>query len=202
MTADFTLSAIVDDLDPQLELKTADLEKLLEALCAAEHPGSFRVLFWLLLRTFQKDPDLHAAIVESWIPSEASLARLLEDAGKGGTRIVLSLEGVRGELKRIWQLCDDIGLANLVASNEPLAVVALAPMAALHTERQLDELIAAVSRGLQWKDPGEILSPDGDQEFDVEALVALAQTRLVRTGGGEALNIVVLRLMNVAESVN
>ena len=93
MTADFKLSTFVNDPELQLELKAGDLEQLLEALCAAEHPGSFKVLFWLLLKAIQKHPGLHAEITEAWRPSEAGLARLLEDSGKDGTRIVLSLEG-------------------------------------------------------------------------------------------------------------
>ncbi len=202
MTVDFKLSTLATDPELLLSLKSTDFEQLLELLTAAEHPESFRVLFWLVLRTLQTHPELHASVFEAWMPSEASLARLLEDVGKDGARIVLSLEGVRSELERVWQLCDEIGVPNLVPTTEPLEAVALAPMAALFTERQLDELIAAVARGRQWKDPAEILGAEGDQEFDLEALIGLAQARLVKTKGGEALNLVVLRLLSIADQVN
>ena len=205
MNTHFTLTAFVADSDSEEQASPLDLEHLetlLTTLIAAERPRSFRVLFWLLLRTFRKKPELHAAIIEEWLPSEADLAQLLEDAGKDGARTALSLEGVRGELERLWQLCDDAGLASLVKTTDPWEAAALAPMAALYTEEQLDQLIAAAARGQQWRDPAEILSPDGEGELDLEALIGLAQSRMVKAKGGEALNIVVLRLMSCADKVN
>ena len=203
MNTEPSLTAFVTDPQTPLEkLEPANLSTLLELLTIAEHPDSYRVLFWLLLRTLHNHPELHAAVVEEWKPNEASLARLLEDVGKHGAQIVLSLEGVKSELERIWQLCDDIGVSNLEPTSEPLEVVALAPMAALFTERQLDELVAAVAQGRQWKDPAEVLSPSGETEFDLEAILALAQSRMVKAEGGEALNIVVLRLLSMADKVD
>ncbi len=186
----------------ELELEPRHLEHLISALLRAENPRSLRVLFWLLLQTVAAKPELLAKLNEDWLPTEPDLAQLLEDAGKDGTWAVLSLEGLEGRLERLWQLSDDAGLANLTRSSDPWEMVSVAPMAALYAERQLDELIAAVAQGRQWKDPAEILNPDGEQEFDLEAMIGLAEARMVRTEGGEALNLVVLCLMNYADRVN
>ena len=186
----------------ELELEPQHLKHLFSALLRAENPRSLRVLFWLLLQTVAAKPELLAKLNEDWLPTEPDLAQLLEDAGKDGTWAVLSLDGLEGRLERLWQLSDDAGLGHLVQSSDPWEIIAIAPMAALYAERQLDELIAAVAQGRQWKDPGEILSPDGEQEFDLEALIGLAQARMVKTKGGEALNLVVLRLMNHVDRVN
>ena len=185
-----------------VELESFHLETLLSAVLKAENPRSLSLLFWLLLHTVQNQPELEASLLEKWTPTETDLAQLLEDAGKDGTRVVLSFEALKGRLERLWQLSDDAGLAHLVKSSDPWKIASAAPMAALYAERQLDELIAAVSQNRQWQDPAEILSPDGEQDFDLEALIGLAQARMVKTKHGEALNIVVLRLMQHADHVN
>ena len=139
-------------------------------------------------------------MLEEWVPSEADLAQLLEDAGGSGTKAVLGLEGVSGQLGRLWELCDDAGLAERMKSTDPWNVASLAPMAAIVAEQQLDALIDAVVRGLEWTDPAEVLSPIGDTDFDLEALIGLAQGRLVHLGGGgEALHVVTLRLLSYAD---
>ncbi len=185
-----------------LELEPDHLESLFRSLLRAENPRSLRILFWLLLHVVRDDRELHEALVEEWLPTEGDLAQLLEDIGRDGTQIVLSFDLLTGRLERLWQLSDDAGLTHLTKSSDPWEMVSVAPMAALYAERQLDELIAAVAQGRRWKDPAEILSPNGEQEFDLEALIGLAQARMVRTEGGEALNLVVLRLMNHADRVN
>lgn len=182
-----------------LKVEPAHLEALFRSLLIAENPRSVRVLFWLLLHVVQSDHELHEALAEEWLPSETDLAQLLEDVGGDGTRIVLSFEILRGRLERLWQLSEDAGVALLTKSSDPWEIASATPMAALYAERQLDELIAAVAQGQQWKDPAEILSPDDEQEFDLEVLLGLAQARMVKTKGSEALNIVTLRLLNHAD---
>ncbi|KXJ04781.1 hypothetical protein AC249_AIPGENE116, partial [Exaiptasia diaphana] len=120
-------------------------------------------------------PTLYASIAEHWMASEADVAQLLEDAGPEETKTVLSLDGVQDEFSRLWTLSDDAGLSNLVKTSapSPWQLLALAPMAALVAERQLDELVAAIERDRKWVDPSEILMG----EFDVEALICIAQAR-------------------------
>ncbi len=200
---DLKLTAFVTDSGSiEADIQARDLELLLETLIHSEHPRSYRVLFWLMLRTLQSHPELLADIVEAWMPSESDLAQLLEDAGLDGTQTVLTLRDFKSLAERLWELCDDIGAEHLPGLGDPWASVSLAPMAALYAERQLDELIATVSRGKQWKDPAEVLSPSGESEFDLEAILALAHARMAKTSGSEALNIVILRLLNVADRVN
>ena len=93
-------------------------------------------------------------------------------------------------------------MANLVSTSNAWEAIALAPMAALHTERQLDALIAAVARDRPWKDPAEVLHAEGEDEIDLEALLALAQARMVQAGGGEVLSRVVLRLLECTEDIH
>lgn len=203
MTDSFTLTdRFGASVAIELELEPDHLLSLFRSLLMAENPRSIRVLFWLLLHVVQGDSELHGTLVEEWLPSEADLAQLLEDVGGLGTRVVLSFDVLRGRLERLWQLSDDAGLTHLTKSSDPWEMASAAPMAALYAERQLDELIASIAQGRQWKDPAEILSPDGDQEFDLEALIGLAQARMVRTKGGEALSLVILRLMALADRVN
>lgn len=204
MTEAFTLRAFVSDAAGEDEsIQPERLEALLSSLIRSEHPRSFRVLFWLLLRTLQSRAELQAAIMEEWFPSEADLAQLLEDVGGSGTPAVLAMVGIKGLLERLWQLSDDAGISAHMKVGDPWEIVALAPMAALYAERQLDALVDAVARGLQWQDPAEILDPEGDIEVDLEALIGLAQARMVaQGGGGEALNLVTLRLLNHADRVN
>ena len=201
MNTPFTLTDFVAAAS-SLELEPAQLEALFITLLRAENPRSLRLFFWLLLQTAQSNAELHAKLTEEWLPTEADLAQLLEDVGTGGTQVILSLEGLQERLERLWQLSDDAGLSRLVRSKDPWEIVAVAPMAALYAERQLDELVAAVAQGQQWKDPAEILSPDGEQEFDIDALIGLAQARMIQTKGGESLNITMLRLLTYADRVN
>lgn len=200
----FTLvSFTTEHTDNRAPLDLDGLEALFHALTAAERPRSFRVFVWILLRTLKTNGELHASMLEEWLPSEADLAQLLEDAGADGAQTLLALEGTQGQLDRLWQLCDDSGLSNLAKANDPWNVVSLAPMAALYTERQLEELISAIAGGRQWKDPAEILNPDGDTEFDIDALLCLAQTRMATMrGSGEALNLTVVRLLRCADRIN
>ena len=73
-------------------------------------------------------------------------------------------------------------------------------MVALLAEQQLDQLIAAVARDTPWKDPADVIDPDGITDFDLESIIALAQARMIQTeGGGEALNLAMLRLLNWAD---
>ena len=202
MAEPFTLRAFLSDTD-ELLLQPTHVEALLVALTAAERPRSFRVLFWLLVQTLQSRAELQAAIMEEWFPSEADLAQLLEDVGGSGTPAVLAMAGIKGQVERLWELSDDAGIAAHMKVGDPWEVVALAPMAALYAERQLDALVDAVARGRQWQNPAEILDPEGDIEVDLEALIGLAQARMVaQGGGGEALNLVTLRLLNHADRVN
>ena len=201
MDGKFVLSRFISDSNHRADsLKPEQLETLISALCSSERPRSFRALFWLMLKTLQSHGALHAAVLEAWIPSEADLAQLLEDAGGSGTKAVLELEGARGQLGRLWQLCDDASLPERMKSTDPWNVASLAPMAALVAEQQLDALIDAVVRGREWSDPNEVLSPSGDGDFDLEALIGLAQGRMVSEGGGgEALHVVTLRLLSYAD---
>lgn len=205
MTEPFTLSAFVADPENRLgKIERRHLEAIFEEIAAAERPRSLRTFFWLVLRTLRSRPELYASIIEHWLPSEADLAQLLEDVGESATKTVLSLDGVLDEHQRLWKLSDEVGLSNLVKSSEPAEspwkTLSLAPQAALFTERQLDELIAAVSRGRKWREPGEVLSGE-DGEFDIEGLICLAQARMVEGGWGEALNVAMLRLLAYADGV-
>ena len=202
MTSPFTLSAFISELE-DLPLEPAQLEALFVALVIAERPRSIRVLFWLLCQTLQHRAELQAAIMEDWMPGEADLAQLLDDAGEEGARAVLAMVDIKGQLKRLWQISDDAGLHNLTNTTDPWRMASLAPMAALYAEQQLDVLVAAVARGRQWSDPADILNQDGETDIDIEALIGLAQARMVReNGGSEALNIVTLRLLSQVDRVN
>ena len=202
MSEPFSLSAFVADPKNRRRPTRQHLEAVLEALATSERPRSFRTLFWLLLRTLQKDSVLYASIAEHWMASETDVAQLLEDVGEKETRTVLSLDGVTGEYERLWRLSDDAGLSSLIKPLEPAQnrwmALALAPMAALVAERQLDELIAAVNRDRKWSDPAEVLSV-ADGEFDIEVLICLAQARIVEGGWGEPLNVAMLRLLSFAD---
>ena len=203
MDGTFKLSRFISDTKNRADsLEPEQLEALIAALCASERPRSFRALFWLMLKTLQSHAALHAAVLEEWIPSEADLAQLLEDAGGPGTKAVLGLEGVSGQLERLWRLVDDAGVAGRMKATNPWNVAALAPMAALVAEQQLDTLIDAVIQGCQWQDPAEVLIQVGDTDFDLEALIGLAHGRMVsQGGGGEALHVVTLRLLSYADRV-
>ena len=197
MSEPFSLSAFVDDPQNHRTPKREHLEALLDALATSERPRSIRTLFWFLLRTLRMHPTLYASIAEHWMASEADVAQLLEDAGPEETKTVLSLDGVQDEFSRLWTLSDDAGLSNLVKTSapSPWQLLALAPMAALVAERQLDELVAAIERDRKWVDPSEILMG----EFDVDALICIAQARLVEGGWGPSLDQTMSRLMSYAD---
>ena len=197
----FSLKAFVEKFAETSEHPSPEeFEVLLEALSKAERPRSIRIFTWALLRTLQRSPILQSKLIEQWMPKEVDLAQLLEDAGKEGTRVFLSLQGGREELDRLWALCDDAELAHLNRSSDPWEIASLAPMAALEAERHLDELITAIANNRRWKDPAEILDPENENgEFEIEAIISLGQKRMAKMkGGSEALNLAMVRLLRHA----
>ncbi len=202
MTQDTALTTFLDDPENLIEkLTLGHLDRVLEALAQAERPESLRVFIWHLLRIVKLEIDLEARLFQAWKPNEETLAQLLEDVGGDGAPIVLALvqdqPNAKKLLDRLLTRSDELEDVAHVTSADPWERISKLPMVALLAEQQLDQLITAVARGKPWKDPAEILDPDGTTDIDLESVIALAQARLVKTkGAGEALNLVMLRLLN------
>ena len=204
-----TIQQMLQDLskDPENKLPSLaieNLEGLLDALVRAERLESLHVCFWHLTRCLKRSPELEDALLQVWKPTEENLAQLLEDAGREGSPVVLSLIADEPSSKRYLQRLLEIadGLVDIMpgSSKDPWEQLSKLPMVALIAEQQLDQLVRAVNRGVQWKDPKEILDPDDLVDIDVESIIALAQAQMVATGGsGEALNLTLLRLLNWAD---
>ncbi len=210
MTQDPTLTTFLEDLDERHVEKTQfhKLDQLLEVLARSESPDSLRLFFWFIWKALHQHPELEEALLHEWRPKQQTLAQLLEDAGITEVPTVLSLasksDGSKKHLIRLFALADELGnIGYLGDKNNLIERAARMPMVVFLAEQQLDQLIEAVAQGRQWKDPAEILDPDGTHEIDIESLesiIALAQGRIVKTGGsGEALNLVMLRLLNWAD---
>ena len=206
MTQETTLIGFVEDPTSCIEkLEREHLDRILQALAQAEHPESLRAFIWHLLRIVKVEPILETDHFQAWKPTEEMLAQLLEDVGKDGAPVVLALAQdqptTKKLLDRLFRLCDELGTVEHVTPTDPWERVSRVPMVALLAEQQLDELIEAVAQGRQWKDPADILDPEGHHEIDLESIIALAQARMVKTNGsGEALNLVMFRLLSWADN--
>ena len=202
MTNHQTIQDIVDDPEHRIEdLRVTHLEELLGALVHAERPESIRVFIWHMLRLARRDPDFEVELLRAWKTTEERIAQLLEDAGGDGAPIVFKLiadePSSRKQAARLFKLAEDLNDTVDFRSQSPRDRLSRLPMVAFWAERQLDQLISAVAKGIQWKDPADVLDPERILDMDLEFIIALAQARMIRTdGSGEALNLVMLRLLN------
>lgn len=167
---------------------------LLDSLSAGDHGGELHALIWMVLRMFQRQPILHAAVVQQWSPNEEDLAELLSHGGKEQARSIVAMIGPESLFDRLWRLCDDAEIPFQFHTADPWQIAAVAPLAALKAEGQLDQLIQAIIQRRQWRDPSIILGSD----FEIEALIALGKSRIAQKKGGEALSITMVRLLRFA----
>lgn len=202
MTQDTKLTTFLEDPENRLRnLSLAHLDRVLEKLAEAERPESFQIFIRDIVHIVRVEPHLGVDIFQAWKPTEETLAQLLEDVGRDGAPIVLALADEDPEsrklLDRLFKLSDELGVVAYVTPTDPWERIARTPMIALLAEQQLDRLVEAVKEERQWKDPSEVLDPEGHQDLDLESIITLAQARMNKPNGPvDALNIVTIRLLN------
>ena len=202
MTQDTKLTTFLEDPENRIRnLRLAHLDRVLKKLAEAERPESFQIFIRDLLNIVPIEPNLGTDIFQAWKPTEGTMAQLLEDVGRDGVPVVLAMADEDPEsrriLDRLFKLSDELGGVPYVTPTDPWERISRIPMIALLAEQQLDQLVEAVKEERQWKNPAEILDPDGNDDLDLESIITLAQARMNKPNGSiDALNIVTIRLLN------
>lgn len=79
MTDPFTVTAFIERFFADAEPPNPDeLRPLFATISTHGRPRALQALIWLLLRTLQREPNLHAALVEEWLPWEKDLVELMQ----------------------------------------------------------------------------------------------------------------------------